>query len=247
MEFSDYLVLAAAGAFVLGYLIINQVILRLMLLLGTALYVWYYAVAADTPLWPAIWASTATGTANIIGLFSLWLRNSPLSIPKRYKDIYAHFDILPPGDFRKLTRAAKRHIRPAGYELTHIGRRVNTMYYVVNGGVNIDKNGDVFTLPDGIFLGEVAYLTGNRASATTWLSQDSDVLEWDIGLLKQRATSDVRFRLAMDAMISLDLAGKVARAGSPRAGREKQEPTNFKENTQILDDEVLNLTELASK
>lgn len=247
MEFSDYLVLAAAGAFVLGYLIINQVILRLMLLLGTALYIWYYAVVAETPLWPAIWASTATGMANVIGLFSLWIRNSPLSIPRLYKDIYAHFDILPPGDFRKLMRAAKRNSRPSGYELTHIGRRVNIMYYVVNGGVNIDKNGDIFTLPDGIFLGEVAYLTGNRASATTWLSQESDVLEWDIAMMKRRAASDVRFRLAMDAMISLDLAGKVARAGSPKAERQDEEPEICIEKPQIMSDEVLNLAHVTSK
>lgn len=40
----DFLVLAAAGMFVLGYLIINQIMLRAMLLVGTALYIWYYAV-----------------------------------------------------------------------------------------------------------------------------------------------------------------------------------------------------------
>ena len=62
--------------------------------------------------------------------------------------------------------------------------------------------------------------------------------------MKQRAASDVRFRLAMDAMISLDLADKVARAGSPRADREIESDP---EKTQILDEEVLNLTALASK
>ena len=40
----DFLVLAAAGMFVLGYLIINQIMLRAMLLVGTALYIWYYVV-----------------------------------------------------------------------------------------------------------------------------------------------------------------------------------------------------------
>jgi hypothetical protein len=217
MILSDILVLAAAGMFVLGYLIINQMMLRIMLLIGTGLYIWYYAVVDDTPLWPAIWASTATGTANLIGLIALCFRNSTLAIPRKFRDIYVHFDVLPPGDFRKLMSAATRRTRPAGYPLTQIDSRVHTLYYVVNGGVEVAKFGTRFTIPDGIFVGEIAYLTGNRASASTYLSSDSDVLEWDIALLKQRATRDPRFRLAMDAMISLDLAGKVARAGSPGA------------------------------
>lgn len=215
LNFPDFLVLAAAGMFVLGYLIINQILLRTMLLLGTFLYILYYAVAYETPMWPAIWASTATGAANLIGLLSLFYRRSVWAIPKKFRDIYAHFDLLPPGDFRKLMSAAHRGVRPAGYQLTHAGSRVNTLYYVTDGEVEVEKFGCRFAIPNGVFVGEVAYLTGNRASASTFLACDSDVLEWDIAVLKQRATRDPRFRLAMDAMISIDLAGKVARAGSP--------------------------------
>ena len=163
----DFLVLAAAGMFVLGYLIINQIMLRAMLLVGTALYIWYYAVVNDTPLWPAIWASTATGTANLIGLMSLFYRRSVWAIPRKYRDIYAHFDILPPGDFRKLMSVANRVTRPAGHQLTADGSRVNTLYYVIGGKVEIEKYGSRFFVPDGVFIGEVAYLTGNRASASS--------------------------------------------------------------------------------
>ena len=212
---SDFLVLTAASLFVLGYLIINQIGLRLMLLLGTGFYIWYYLVVDDNPLWAAVWASAATGTANLVGLSSLLYRNSTWAIPKRYRDIYVHFDLLPPGDFRKLMNAARRVARRAGYQLTKEGRRVNTLYYVINGSVEIEKFGKRFSIPDGVFVGEVAYLTGNRASASTFLGCESDVLEWDLAELNQRSVKDPRFRLAMDAMISLDLAGKVARAGSP--------------------------------
>ena len=222
---TDVLVLGAAGMFVLGYLLINQVMLRIMLLIGTVLYIWYYAIVADTPLWTAVWASIATGTANVIGLLSLFYRNSTWAIPGVYRDIYVHFDLLPPGDFRKLMSATKRIIRPAGYQLTEAGSHVNTLYYVIDGTVDVEKFGGRFSIPDGNFVGEVAYLTGNRASASTFLASDSDVLEWEIPMLKQRATQDPRFRLAMDAMISLDLAGKVARAGSP--GQETESASTF--------------------
>lgn len=213
--FADFLVLLAGGMFVLGYLIINQMVLRVMLLLGTFLYIWYYAVLDATPLWPAIWASMATGLANLIGLFSLMARNSKWAIPTAYRDIYDQFDILPPGDFRKLMLAAKRVKREAGYRLTDEGAPVDTLYYIVDGDVAVEKFGERFLIPKGVFIGEVAYLTGNLASAKTSLESDSDVLEWDVAMLKQIATRDPKFRLAMDAMISMDLAGKIARAGSP--------------------------------
>jgi hypothetical protein len=227
---SDFLVLAAAGMFVLGYLIINQIMLRTMLLVGTALYIWYYAVVDETPLWPAIWASIATGTANLIGLLSLFYQRSVWAIPTKYRDIYVHFDILPPGDFRKLMSATKRVTRPAGHQLTTAGSRVNTLYYVIDGAVEVEKFDSRFAIPDGIFIGEVAYLTGNRASASTYLVRDSEVLEWDVALLKQRAARDPRFRLAMDAMISIDLAGKVARAGSPGKQKESSPPAHAAES-----------------
>lgn len=210
----DYLVLLAAGMFVLGYLIINQVMLRTMLLIGTVLYIWYYAIVDDTPLWPAIWASLATGTANFLGLVGILYGRSFWAIPKDFRDIYLRFDNLPPGDFRKLMGATRRIVRPAGYRLTSQGAKVDTLYYVVDGAVDIEKDNDIFSISHGSFVGEIAYLTGNAASATTVLSQESTVLEWDVELLKRKAARDPRVKLSLDALISLDLAGKVSRSGS---------------------------------
>lgn len=233
MALPDYVVLAAGVSFVLGYLIINQVALRLAVMIGTCFYIWYYAIASEEPLWTAIWTSIAMGAANLFGLFALWLRGSPLSIPAKHRDIYAHFNILPPGDFRKLMAVAKRQVLHEGFVLTSKNTRVNTVYYVINGSVAVDKFEERFYLPDGIFLGEVGYLTGNRASATTVLTADSDVLQWDVADLKNRSERDVRFKLAMDALISLDLAEKVARAGSPRAEDQVAPPGNLVPDIEI--------------
>ncbi len=250
LVFADYVVLAAGITFCVGYAIINQVILRLLILFGTGLYIWYYAIVTDVPQWAAIWTSIGMGLANIFGLFSLWLRASPLSIPRKHRDIYAHFNVLPPGDFRKLMSAVKRDTLPAGTVLTTNNARVKTVYYVLNGSVAVEKFGERFYLPDGIFLGEVGYLTGNRASATTLLTEDSDVLAWDVSVLKNRSDRDVRFKLAMDAIISLDLAEKVARAGSPRT-QDQIDPVSEHELSiefsQNNDEGLLNLPQASSK
>lgn len=212
---SDILVVTAAGMFVLGYLIINQVILRVMLLVGTLLYIWYYFVVAQSPLWPAIWASAATGLANLVGLLQLLFRRSRLAIPAQFKDLYDQFTLLNPGDFRKLMSAAQRHKRPAGHTLTRSSERVQTLFYVIDGTVTIKKYGNDFVMHGNSFVGEVAFLTGEPASATTVLTSDSDVLEWDVQETKRRVRRDPRLGLALDAMISLDLARKVALSGKP--------------------------------
>ncbi|WP_181363648.1 cyclic nucleotide-binding domain-containing protein [Aliiroseovarius pelagivivens] len=214
---SDILVIAAATAFVLGYLIINQIALRFMLLVGTGLYIWYYAVVADSPLWAAIWASAATGTANIVGLTSLFLRKSKWIIPNRDKDLYPEFEALPPGDFRQLVLLARRETRMKNEVLTTSGSAVTSLFYVISGRVEIRKKGSVFSMRSGNFVGEVAFLTNEAASATTLMATDGELLCWDVEQLRRRAERDTRFRLALDAMISLDLAYKVANAGSPIA------------------------------
>ena len=250
LSFADYVVLAAGVTFCIGYAIINQVILRLLILAGTGLYIWYYAIVTDVPQWAAIWTSVAMGLANMFGLFSLWLRNSPLSIPRNHRDIYTHFSILPPGDFRKVMAVAQRKKLPADTVLTKNNARVKTVYYVISGGVAVEKFGERFYLPDGIFLGEVGYLTGNRASATAFLTEDSDVLEWDVADLKRNSERDVRFKLAMDALISIDLAEKVARAGSPRSEDQVEPPEISGDGMEFFhnsDAELLNLEAARSK
>lgn len=217
---SDVLVFAAAAAFVLGYLIINQVALRIMLLIGTGLYIWYYAVVSDDPLWSAIWASTATGMANLIGLTNLLIRRSRWILPKRDIDIYPSFSALPPGDFRKLMLLAQREKLSKGRVLTTSGAAVPDLYYVISGLVDVQKQNGSFVMHSGNFVGEVAFLTNNKASATVMMAEDGELLCWDVNELRARAERDVRFRLALDAMISLDLARKVAQAGAPKEAAE---------------------------
>lgn len=215
MSPSDLLVLAAAGMFVLGYLILDQILLRIMLLIGTALYIWYYAIVDSSPLWPAIWASLATGSANLIGLIKLIYRRSAWAIPRQYRDLYENFKALPPGDFARLVTAAKHVTRPAGYPMTRANEPIETLYYVINGQVEIEKDGARFAISNGVFVGEVGYLTRKPASASTVVAKNAELLEWDVKTLRKRVKRDPRFGLAMDTMISLDLAEKVAKAGAP--------------------------------
>ncbi len=211
----EFLVYAAGAFYVLGLLIINQVTLRLMVLAGTGLYIVYYATVAATPLWEAIYISLLIGGANLIGLTNLLARQSHLALPHAHKDIYGHFPGLPPGDFRTLMRCAKRSIAEHDLSLTNESAPLTRLYYVIDGETTVTKKGDRFRVPAGVFVGEVAYLTGQRASASTRLKAGSEFLEWSTLDLRNASARSTRFKMALESVLSIDLAQKVSRSVAP--------------------------------
>lgn len=211
------LIVLAGGCFGLGYLIINQMRLRAMMLLGSGFYLAYYATAADAPLWGAIYTTLAMMATNVIGMAALTLRQFRLALPRAHADIYDNFERLSPGDFRLVMRHADRITLEDAETVTQEGRPVSHLYFVVRGGARVTKRGAQFRLPDGLFVGEVAYLLGRESAATTVLDKGSEVVRWDLAKLNRLAPRNPRFKLAMDAMLSHDLAAKVAEAVAQNA------------------------------
>ncbi len=220
----DVLVIIAGGLHALGYLIINQMVLRLMIFAGSMAYLAYYATVAAEPLWGAIYTTLIITAANVTGMIGLMLRNATFAVPRGFEDLYPDFQPLLPGDFRKLMRLARRRVLEEETVLSREGSALNSIYFVVHGIPIVTKMGTSFPMAERIFVGEVAYLTGKGSAATTTLPAGSEVLEWDIATLNAAATRKPHIRLAMDAVISRDLARKVALAVAPAAqqiGREQ--------------------------
>lgn len=212
---ADLIVLAAGLSFICGYLIINQVFLRIFVLIGTLFYIWYYAVAADAPLWSAMLASVAMGLANVIGLCGLFISRSRFMVPYAHRDIYPTFGALPPGHFRRLIKLAKRVRVPDATQLCSEGEPLDRLYFILNGGLDVTKKGTYFSLPSGMFVGEVAYLLGRDSAADVIAKAGTEYLVWDSEVLHKAASGKPNFKMALEAMISRDLARKVAEAVSP--------------------------------
>jgi len=209
------LVLIAGLSHIVAYLIINQVTMRVLLLVGTVLYVWYYCVIADAPLWEAVYTSVAMGLANLAGLFLLTARKSRLALPPKHRDIYPLFDGLLPGDFRQLINLAERRVLTETLTLTYENQPLEKLYYVISGTLTVTKLGNQFRMPSEVFVGEVAYMTGQTASATTTLHDGAEILEWDVSLLQRQGAKNARFKMALESIISQDLAQKVSVAVAP--------------------------------
>lgn len=208
----EVLIFIAGGSFVLGYLIINQVMLRLMMLFGSAVYIAYYAIAADEPLWGAMLSSVLMIVANLIGLLGLYARQASWSIPAEHRDIARHFSQLAPGDLRLILKAATREVLRAPRVITREGVRPTAVTFVLSGHMEVTKQGQHFFLPPGLFAGEVAYLLRQPSAATTTVPLGAELLSWPLEELETRSRKSPRFKLAIEAAMSRDLATKVAGA-----------------------------------
>lgn len=210
-----FYIIAASTLFIVGYLIINQVFLRLVMMLGNIAYIGYYATAADTPLWGAIYGSILMVVANIIGLTALYMRNAAFSIPGKHADIYDLFAPARPGDFRALMRLGNRRILTEETILSREGLPIDHLYYIIKGTARVIKGKAAFPMPGPVFTGEVAYLLNRDSVATTIVPAGSEIIAWNTENLRRKMKRKPRIKLALDAIISRDLAIKVSYAVAP--------------------------------
>lgn len=208
----NVLVSLASGCHALGYLIIHQMRLRIFMLIGSVFYLAYYATAAADPLWSAMYTTAGLTMANAVGMAMLTLRRFRVSLPAAHVDIYDQFSIANPGDFRQVMKSAERTTLAEDTVVTREGQPVTHLVYVIHGHTNVTKKDTAFELPQGVFIGEVAYLLDQPSAATCTVAAGSEVVLWDLEVMRQTTIHNPRFKLALDAMLSRDLANKVAHA-----------------------------------
>ena len=87
-------------------------------------------------------------------------------------------------DWMASDRYQRRHV-PAGTTLCHEGDFGNTMYFVVQGSLQISKrviqgaDKVIATLGDGQYAGELSLLTGAQRNATIRAVEETEVVEID--------------------------------------------------------------------
>ena len=137
-------------------------------------------------------------------------------LPARFRDLRDRFSNVPPGDLRSVLKHAERWATDRPMTLTTEGARVDTLYFVIKGRLEAEKLGETFRIPPGVFVGEVAYLMNSKGSATVRLEAGAEIIAWPLDKLKAQARRNPRAELALNSIISTDLAAKVALAVAPK-------------------------------
>lgn len=206
------LVHIAALSQVCGYLLRDQLLLRAMLLAGTVLYGAYYVLYPDRPLWDAIFWSVVMASANLWVIRAIVHDRRTHKMDEQEERLYRVFHKLPPGEFRRLMATATFRVALKETVLTRQGEWPDRLFFVMEGTVVIRKGERTFTYMPGTFIGELSMLTDQPASATVVLPTGGRYVTWDRAELMALLTRRPSIKLALDSLLSRDMAAKLAAA-----------------------------------
>lgn len=204
------LVHMASLLYVIAFIIRDQLMLRVLVLVATAMYIGYYYYVPTEPLWDAIVWSAILGVANAWVMVGLVLQRTTFRMSDEEKRLLAVFDTLSPGEFRKLLKITEWNTADDEVELIRENHSVDNLYCVLEGDITIAKQGREFSLEPVAFVGEVAFFNRVNASATVRLNKGARYVSWFSKSLRELQTSEPGIRIALYERLNRDMANKVA-------------------------------------
>ena len=203
------LVYIAAGIQTVGFLVRDQLILRTLILIGTILYIVYYYTEPETPLWDAMACAILMGTANLYTMTRMVLDRRPRVFTEEDLVVYRALPQVSPGEFRRLVAIAERGTVSTSMEVTREGVLPEHLYYLVEGAFMLDKRHVAREISGPSFLGEIAYMLDQPASATVTLEAGARYIRWKVTDLKALTSRDQLLKSALEVAFNRDLAAKV--------------------------------------
>ncbi|MBF9059310.1 cyclic nucleotide-binding domain-containing protein [Rhodobacterales bacterium HKCCSP123] len=194
----------------LGFTARDELNWRGLMLFASLLYLAYYYLVAETPLWDAILTNGLLAAVNFVMIGIVVTERSSRFLSDEHQRIYNHFGRFAPGQFRRLLRLATVHRVDDETVLTIEGRQVDRLYFVHDGRTIIRKDGQEIVLTRPGFIGELAFLTGAHATATVTLAPGAHYLSWETDALQRLMVRRPGLGNALMAQLNMDLATKVA-------------------------------------
>ena len=210
---SRNIVHVAALFYLLAFLFRDQLILRGLILLGNLVYVLYFYFAPETPLWGGIFWSSMFTIVNLAMVWLIFFDEVQFSLPADERKLFDLLQDLTPGQFRKLMKAGKRGVAAAPLVITRENEPQHQLYFVTDGRLTIEKAGQRAVSEARTFIGEIAFLLSQPATATVTLEPGCHYCVWDSETLHALLDGSPALRTAVSAAMNRKLAQKVAQSG----------------------------------
>lgn len=211
LDASSLLIVLAVSTYVLGLLFRDQIYIRLLLVVGSVLYIVYYATVGASPLWDAIAGSALIALASLQGIVRLIWSRLAIAVPRDARHIHAVIGEIEPGLFRALMRCGERSVVAETTPMTTHGVRPDALWYLVQGTAMLARSdAPPVRLAGPGFVGEIAWMTGGTASASVAAEPGAEVVRWDHARLGDCVRRNMRLERALEALIAQDLSCKLA-------------------------------------
>jgi len=204
------LVHAAALTYVIGFLIRDQLKLRLLLQIGSLFYIAYYFFEPATPLWDAIAWTTVMFLANGWTIWRLMTDQREDTFDEEDLVLFRAIPNISPGDFRRLLSKAQKDSAFVNIALTHQGKTPRNLWFLISGSATVEKDGAQRQMSAPAFVGEVAYLLERPASATVTLAAGGVYVRWPVDELRAYLETQDALKMSLEGAFNRDLALKLA-------------------------------------
>ena len=217
MEAWGWLIYLGTALLLIAYAIRDELKLRLLIVASTYVYIAYYYFVPSPPLWEAIITSLVMIGINFWVIGQILLERTTLRLSDDEKRLFDGFDTLNPGQFRRIARLAQWHKAEDldGTLLTREDEPSGALFYIFEGIVSVEKHGRQFRLPEGNFVGEVAFVLNRKTTTTAVAPQGMRYVEWDSDALRGLSERHPALGNAMNALLTRDLAKKLKTSYRP--------------------------------
>ncbi len=194
-----------------AYLVRDILWLRILSIIACMASISFNYYAPASPLWTAIFWNIFFVGVNVVQVAILFKERAGVKLTDLEKEMYETiFSNLTPVEFLKILRIGEWRDLNSGSVLISKGKVVSELVLIYNGTVTVQINDDNYReLKDGTFLGEMAFLTGEKASATLTSKTDLKLFVWQFDALKKLFNINPALRSAFHSIISGDLIKKL--------------------------------------
>jgi len=197
----------------ISYLVRDILLLRIAAVGASIAEITYDSFIAEHPLWVGIlWnACFIVINAGQI-LYSLLERGQLKFRPEEmelYETVFHRFSLL---EYKKLLRISQWRNLNANHILTQEGEDIDSVILIFNGLVSVQKSGrEVAQLKDGNIIGEMSFLQGGAATATTKTLTPTRILQWKKKDLRALLDRNPNMGLAMQSVFNAELIYKLVK------------------------------------
>ncbi len=214
-DYVPYLAYLSAGLVLIGFAFRNPLKLRSFMILGNLAFVLYCYLVSPIPLWTAIISSFAIIAVNVYMMGKLLQDRRMFRLSEEEMMLFAKLPGLTPGQFKQLLNIAEWHTPKVSMPLTKIGVMPQALYYVLNGRVEVNRDGKRFSVGPHAFIGELAFLREKPATATTFANTGGLIVSWEQEALRDLLHNNEGLRQSFNTLLSIDMAEKIAGSAAP--------------------------------
>ena len=182
---SENIIHIGALLYLAGFLFRDQIVLRGLIIAGDFVYMLYFYFAPEVPLWGGIFWSTMFTVVNVVMIGQIMADKMHFRLDKNEKRLFELLQDLSPGQFRQFLKIGREEIAASHLTIIQEGKPLEELFFVLDRTITIEKKGHLAVTQSDTFVGEIAFLLDQPATATVTLAPGTPYFVWSTRDLKK--------------------------------------------------------------